>query len=60
MILPRFLSVDGRQAVHDGVRRTADKGPTFERIVRNMLRFVNTRPDGEYYARHLHGAIRTS
>jgi len=45
------LSVDGRPGVHDGVRRTADGDSTFERIAGNMLRFVNTRPTGEYYAR---------
>jgi len=45
------LSVDGRSGIHDGVRRTADGGPTFARIADNALRFVNTRPDGEYYAR---------
>ncbi len=45
------LSVDGRSGVHDAVRRTADGRPTFARIAGNMLRFVNTRPDGEYYAR---------
>ncbi|MEA4883052.1 MAG: thioether cross-link-forming SCIFF peptide maturase [Clostridia bacterium] len=45
------LSIDGRPAVHDAVRRTEHGGPTHERIMANALQFVQTRPDGEYYVR---------
>ena len=45
------LSIDGRSGIHDGVRRTTDGSPTFARIADNALRFVDTRPGGEYYVR---------
>ena len=45
------LSVDGRQSVHDALRRAAGGGPTHARALRNALAFIRDRKDREYYAR---------
>lgn len=44
------ISVDGRQSVHDCVRKTASGGGSFERAIANALRFKELRK-GQYYVR---------
>jgi uncharacterized protein len=45
-----ILSMDGRPAVNDAMRRTAGGGPTYDLILKNYRRFVESR-EGLYYVR---------
>ncbi|MGI6555181.1 MAG: thioether cross-link-forming SCIFF peptide maturase [Bacillota bacterium] len=45
------LSLDGRQSVHDGVRRTAGGGPTYDTILPRMLKLTESRNHDNYYVR---------
>ena len=45
------LSIDGRQEVHDRVRRTRAGGGSFDLILDKFLRFKQARGDKSYYVR---------
>lgn len=45
------ISIDGRQEVHDAQRRGPRNEPTWDRVIRNAKRIVESRGDGEYYVR---------
>jgi uncharacterized protein len=45
-----ILSMDGRPAVNDAMRKTAGGGPTYDLILKNHKRFVENRK-GRYYVR---------
>lgn len=45
------ISIDGRQEVHDAQRRGPQNEPTWDRVIRNAKRIVESRGDGEYYVR---------
>jgi uncharacterized protein len=45
------LSLDGRPAVHDRMRPDAGQHGSYERVARNVRRFVAARGDREYYVR---------
>ncbi|MDR1573645.1 MAG: thioether cross-link-forming SCIFF peptide maturase [Clostridiales Family XIII bacterium] len=45
-----ILSIDGRPAVNDAMRKTAGGGPTYDLILKNYRRFVEQR-EGKYYVR---------
>lgn len=44
------ISIDGRKAVHDGVRKTVGGKESFDTVVKNALRFKERRK-GQYYVR---------
>lgn len=45
------LSLDGRQQVHDGIRRLADGSSSYETILPKMLRLAGSRNHENYYVR---------
>ncbi len=45
------LSLDGRQEVHDAVRKTANGKGSFEYVIKNIKNFVKIRDDKSYYVR---------
>lgn len=45
------LSLDGRQRVHDGVRRLADGSYSYDAILPKMLKFAESRNHENYYVR---------
>lgn len=45
------LSLDGRPEVHDAMRVFPDGRGSYEKVLENIRRFVDTRPQGEYYIR---------
>ncbi len=51
------LSMDGRPQVHDRVRRADDGGLTSADVMRNSLKFVESRDGKDYYARGTYTAL---
>lgn len=45
------LSLDGRKSVHDGVRRLAGGGGTYDKILPKFLKFAESRNHENYYVR---------
>lgn len=45
------LSIDGRESVHNSVRKTVGGGGSFDRALKNALRFRAKRGDKQYYVR---------
>ena len=45
------LSLDGRQEVHDAVRKTANGKGSFDLVIENIKNFVKIRGDKSYYVR---------
>jgi len=45
------ISIDGREAVHNLARPDINGQPSFERVVKNALRFKNKRGGASYYIR---------
>ena len=45
------LSLDGRQEVHDAVRKTANGKGSFDLVIENIKNFVRIRGDKHYYVR---------
>jgi uncharacterized protein len=43
-----ILSLDGRPAINDAMRRTAGGGPTYDSVLKNHRRFVQNREGGHY------------
>ena len=53
------LSIDGRQAVHDNMRPFADGAGSYDSVVTNMHKVVDSRDGQNYYARGTYTAYNT-
>jgi len=53
------LSIDGRRSVHDNMRPFADGTGSYDTVVKNMHRVVDSRDGRNYYARGTYTAYNT-
>jgi uncharacterized protein len=53
------ISIDGRQEVHDNIRKTTGGKPSYDVIMKNALKFRRTRGDKSYYIRGTFTALNT-